>query len=172
MQRVKIDIVQIRSQARFCVRHRPALQVHGTCVEIARLGVLLCGGSGSGKSDLALRLIAAGARLVADDRVDLQLVDARGTGPIVWGQAPAALAGLLEVRGIGIVQTSAIKRARLGLIVELAPASAIERLPHARTRALLGVELPLLTLDPFAVSAVAKLALAAKLARQNALFAH
>jgi len=128
---------------------------------------LLCGGSGSGKSDLALRLIAAGARLVADDRVDLA-----GTGTVVWAKAPAALAGLLEVRGIGIVRTPAVKRARLGLVVEFAPAAAIERLPHAQTRAVLGVELPLLTIDPFAASAVAKLGLAAKLARQNALFAH
>jgi HPr kinase/phosphorylase len=132
----------------------------------------LCGGSGSGKSDLALRLIAAGARLVADDRVDLQLANASGTGSVVWAKAPAALAGLLEVRGIGIVRTPAVKRARLGLIVEFASARAIERLPQARTRALLGVEFPLLALDPFAVSAVAKLGLAAKLARQNVLFAH
>lgn len=181
-QRDAIDISVVRSQAVGCVRYRTTLQVHATCVEIAKLGVLLCGASGSGKSDLALRAIAAGARLVADDRVDLWCDGSKQSGPklsgtkrsrpIVWAQAPAALAGYLEVRGIGIVREPAAKRARVGLVVDLADKADIERLPEKRSRALLGQSFPLLALDPFAASAVAKLFLAAKLARRQALFAH
>jgi serine kinase of HPr protein (carbohydrate metabolism regulator) len=157
----------VRSQASGRVKSRPTIQVHATCVEIARVGVLLCGSSGSGKSDLALRLIDAGGRLVADDRVDL-----RKAGTTLWASAPAALAGLLEVRGVGIVRSAAVKRARLGLIVEMADRAEIERLPEARTRGFLGIELPLLGIDPFAASAAVKIRVAAKLARQGALFAH
>jgi serine kinase of HPr protein (carbohydrate metabolism regulator) len=181
-QRVVIDISAIRSQAVGSVRQRTTVQVHATCVEIARLGVLLCGASGSGKSDLALRAIASGARLVADDRVDLWQVGRIQAGriqdgtkrlrPIVWAQAPAALAGFLEVRGIGIVREPAVKRARVGLVIELVDKADIERLPLPRSRTLLGQTFPLLALDPFAASAVAKLFLAVKLVRRQALFAH
>jgi HPr Serine kinase C-terminal domain len=75
-----------------------ALMVHGTVVAIDGGGVLLRGPSGRGKSDLALRLIDAGARLVADDQVLLQR-----SGMQVLARAPAVLAGLLEIRGVGIV---------------------------------------------------------------------
>lgn len=70
--------------------------VHASCVAIGGRGVLLVGPSGSGKSDLALRLIDGGAELVADDRVALRLADGR---PVA--DAPPALAGLLEIREIG-----------------------------------------------------------------------
>ncbi len=148
------------------------LQVHGTCVVLAEIGVLLCGPSGSGKSDLALRLVSDGARLVADDRVDLERREAA-----VWASPPGALVGRIEVRGIGIVQLEDVagmcaERARLGLVVDLADRAAIERLPEPAARDLLGVRLPLLALDPFAASAAAKLRVAAGLARQGKLFAH
>jgi serine kinase of HPr protein (carbohydrate metabolism regulator) len=177
VHRVAIDFSDIQTQALRGVRQRTAIQVHATCIEIAKLGVLLCGASGSGKSDLALRAIAAGARLVADDRVDLwcdgpEVDGTKQPQSIVWAKAPAALAGYLEVRGIGIVREPAAKRARVGLVVDLADKAAIERLPHERTRMLLGQALPLLDLDPFPASAVQKLFLAAKLARRQALFAH
>lgn len=138
---------------------------------------MLCGASGSGKSDLALRAIAAGARLVADDRVDLWYDEpkqsrTKRSQQIVWAQAPAALVGYLEVRGIGIVREPAAKRTRIGLVIDLADKADIERLPEMRSRTLLGQAFPLLALDPFAASAVAKLFLAAKLARHQALFAH
>jgi len=89
--------VGIDSGAR--AQHPPQtmLRIHGTCVALSGLGVLLRGPSGSGKSDLALRLIDGGAKLVADDQVELAL-DAAGR---VMARAPATLSGLLEVRGIG-----------------------------------------------------------------------
>lgn len=148
-----------------------AIQVHATCVVLAETGVLLCGPSGCGKSDLALRLVDAGARLVSDDRVELERRD--GT---LWACAPAALAGLLEVRGLGIVRLDADKcqpaGARLRLAVDLVDAEAVERLPDAAERGWLGVDLPLLALDPRHASTPAKLRLAAGLARQGTLFAH
>ncbi|MBI3505880.1 MAG: HPr kinase/phosphatase C-terminal domain-containing protein [Proteobacteria bacterium] len=148
------------------------LQVHGTCVVLAEIGVLLCGPSGSGKSDLALRLVDDGARLVADDRVDLER-----RGDAIWASAPGPLAGLLEIRGIGIVHLDGVEmacadRAKLGLVVELTARAAVERLPEAASRDLLGIKLPLLAFDPWDASTTAKIRVAAKLALQGKLFAH
>jgi HPr kinase/phosphorylase len=110
-------------------------------------GVLLIGPSGSGKSDLALRLLGRGFSLVADDRVDID----DGVAA-----APPALAGLLEVRGLGIVRLPYVATARLALVAELgAPA---ERLPALATHPALG--LPLILLDPAAASAAERVALA------------
>jgi len=132
-------------------------QVHGTCVEIAGIGVLLRGADGSGKSDLALRLIDGGARLVADDRVDLRPGDDG-----IWASAPAVLAGRLEVRGVGILTVPAVAMARVGLVCDLVPASRVARLPRPARAELGGVFLPLLAIAPFQASAVAKVRLAAR----------
>jgi serine kinase of HPr protein (carbohydrate metabolism regulator) len=129
--------------------------VHGTCVELDGAAVLLRGPSGSGKSDLALRLIEAGARLVADDQVSLQ-----PRHGVLVAAAPAAIAGRMEVRGLGIVAVSHVAEARLVLVVDLVPAAAVERLPEPAEVALAGVALPRLALAPFEASAVAKLRLA------------
>jgi len=91
------------------------MRIYGTCVALSGLGVLLRGPSGSGKSDLALRLIDGGACLVADDQVELAL-DAAGR---VMAQAPRALAGLLEVRGIGILRMETARTAPVALVVDL-----------------------------------------------------
>src|SRR3546814_17418763 len=74
------------------------LRVHATCIAIDGRGILLRGPSGSGKSDLALRLIDGGALLVADDQVILTEADGELTA-----SAPATTAGRMEVRGIGVV---------------------------------------------------------------------
>lgn len=121
------------------------MQVHGSCVARNGLGVLLLGASGSGKSDLALRLIDRGFMLVADDRVDIVEGFAR---------APAGLAGLLEVRGVGIVRMAFEARARLGLAVRLGAAGV--RLPEPEEEA--GV--PLIRLDAREAAAAARVALA------------
>ena len=143
-----------------------ANQIHGTCVDLAGTGVLLRGPSGSGKSDLALRLIDGGAALVADDRVNLAALDG-----ILSATAPANLAGLIEVRGMGIMRLPAIARTVVGLVVDLVPEDAIERLPDPARCRLLGIETPLLQLDAKAASAAAKVRLAVDAAHQRSLTA-
>ncbi len=134
-----------------------ATQIHATCVEVAGAGVLLLGASGTGKSDLALRLIDEGARLVADDRTDLLRRDGG-----LYASAPETIAGRIEVRGLGIVAVPAVAEARVRLAIELVEPAAVERLPEARQRDFLGVSVTLLALDPFAASSAAKVRLAAR----------
>lgn len=125
--------------------------IHATCVALAGTGLLLRGASGSGKSDLALRLIDGGALLVADDRVALALEDGR-----VVARPPAALAGFLEVRGLGPMPMPSTAAAPVALVIDLVPGASIERLPEPRSCAYLGIVLPLFALDPFEASAPAK----------------
>ena len=133
------------------------VRVHGSSVAIDGRGVLLRGPPGCGKSDLALRLIDQGAMLVADDQTELQR-----RGDTLEMTAPSPLAGLIEVRGVGIVPVPHVERAALSLVVDLVPEPAVERLPEPRSCAFEGVVIPLLALDPFAASAPAKLRLALK----------
>ena len=123
-------------------------QVHGSCVARDGHGVLLLGPPGAGKSDLALRLLRYGFSLVADDRVDI----ADGIA-----SPPPPLAGLLEVRGLGIVRLpSYTESARLALVAELGPTA--ERLPAPSRHSTF--DLPLICLDPAAASAPDRIALA------------
>ncbi len=142
------------------------MQIHASCVELGGTGVLLLGESGSGKSDLALRLIDAGARLVADDRTELQRDGAR-----LIASPPATIAGRMEVRGVGIVPLPHVAKCIVGLAVDLVASDRVERLPSAQSRAWLGIDLPLLALDPFEASAPAKIRLAAREAARGRLFA-
>lgn len=132
-----------------------ALLLHATCVQMGDTGVLLLGPSGSGKSDLALRLIDRGAALVADDQTQIDRIDDR-----LLARAAPSLAGLLEVRGVGILKLPCCDTTPLGLAVELHPEADLPRLPDWETYDLLGVQLPLVRLDPRAVSACARIRLA------------
>lgn len=134
---------------------KTAEQVHGTCVAIDGAGVLLLGPSGSGKSDLAVRLIDGGAELVADDRVDLARRDAG-----LVASAPETLAGRIEVRGLGIVRMGHRAHAPLVLAVRLVAPEHVERMPEPASEAFCGVNLPLVRLAPFEASALAKLHIA------------
>jgi len=136
--------------------------IHATSVAVRTRGqwraVLLRGPSGSGKSDLAVRLLQAGGRLLADDQTHL----ARRGGALI-ASPPPALAGLIEVRGVGIVELARnqlMARARVALLVDLVPSDRIERLPDPLTERLLDVTVPRLALAPFEASAVGKLCLA------------
>ena len=129
--------------------------VHGTTVDILGHGVLIRGPSGSGKSDLALRLIDGGARLVADDQTGLSLRDG-----LVEARAPAAIAGLLEVRGLGILRLEVCGSSVLALVVDWVGEDEVERLPEPEQVNFLGVCLPRLALAPFQSSAAAKVRLA------------
>lgn len=112
--------------------------VHASAVAVDGRGVLILGPSGSGKSALALQMIALGAGLVADDRVVLH----RGAAGIV-ADAPGALAGLIEARGIGILRVPSVGPVPLLCAVDLGDVPAA-RLPQWRKFALLGAEVDLI----------------------------
>ena len=126
-------------------------QIHATTIYIDGSGVLLSGPSGSGKSDLALRLIDGGARLVADDRTDLALADGR-----LVASAPWEIAGRMEVRGLGVLEKDAVPQTVLTLVVELVDPENVERVPKDVTTTLLGVDVPVVRLYAFEASAAAK----------------
>ena len=137
--------------------------VHGTCVALGDRAALLRGAPGAGKSDLALRFLALPNEgelrplLVADDQVQLDV-----NGAIVTVSAPETLAGMMEVRGLGIQEMPTIAAARLVLVCDLVAANQVPRMPPDpwdRT-ALEGVDMPLLHLSPFEASAPLKLKMA------------
>ncbi len=138
--------------------------VHGTSVALGRRAALLRGGSGSGKSDLALRFMALQgegelkAQLVADDQV-WAVVTANGSLIV---SPPDTIAGKLEVRGLGIVSVPFLSQARLVLVCDLVKAENMPRMPPEpweRTM-IAGVPVPTVKLDPFELSAALKLKLA------------
>ena len=136
--------------------------VHATSVALRVTGqwraVLLRGPAGSGKSDLAVRLVQEGGRLIADDQTHL----AKQRRALI-ASPPPPLAGMIEVRGVGIlrlVRNQLLARAPVALLVDLVPSDRIERLPEPQTETLLGITVPRLDLVPFEASAVGKLYLA------------
>ena len=144
--------------------------VHATCVAIDGAGVLLLGPPGSGKSDLALRLICDrsghlpekvedGPILVSDDRVLL-----RAEGGDVRASPPDTIAGRLEVRGVGVLSLPYVPDVAVALAVELVPPDQVPRIPDRRPVALTkdGASVPLIHLAPFEASAPAKLIMAVR----------
>lgn len=129
--------------------------IHGTVVAIGSRGILLRGAPGAGKSDLALRLIAQGAVLVADDQIRLERFGGR-----LLASPPDSIAGLIELRGVGIRRLSYEAPVPLALVVDLILPEQVERLPEPATAEIEGVRLPLLGLAPFEASTPAKLILA------------
>ncbi|MEO6198818.1 MAG: aldolase [Sphingomicrobium sp.] len=128
--------------------------VHASTVAIEGRAVLITGPSGAGKSDLSLRLLDRGFTLVSDDQTVVQI-----DGDRLIACPPAAIAGKLEIRGIGIVEMEHDSNLPVALLVELT--SDIQRLPDdARERPVLGVMLPLISIDAMAASAPSKVALA------------
>jgi HPr kinase/phosphorylase len=132
------------------------MRLHANCVSRVGHGVLLVGPPGSGKSDLTLRLIDRGFDLVADDQVDITNLTA---------SPPAALAGLLEVRGLGILRRPYVPRAVLCLVVRMGHG---ERLPIPARYEIL--DLPVISVDPFAASAPLLVGLALDAVQGNVSF--
>ena len=128
--------------------------LHASTVTIDGRAVVITGPSGSGKSDLALRLLDRGFTLVSDDQTIV-----RREGSKLIASAPPNIAGKLEIRGVGIVDMDTVKDVPLALVVQLT--SEIERLPdERRERPVLGVKLPLVSVDALTASAASKVALA------------
>jgi serine kinase of HPr protein (carbohydrate metabolism regulator) len=113
--------------------------IHASAVAIQDQGVLIAGPSGAGKSSLVLRLIDEGAKLIADDQVVLESSNDDGliASPLPQG------AGLLEIRGIGIMRLPFIAKVPVRFYVELVTdPSSLERLPSSQTHSFLDCKLP------------------------------
>ena len=116
----------------------PTEIVHATCVALNGRALLIRGASGRGKSALALELMGMGAELVADDRVVLTR-----KGDQVIADAPAPIRGMIEARGIGLLNATPAGPAPVMMVADLDQAET-ERLPRALTTQLLGREVTLL----------------------------
>jgi len=129
-------------------------QLHASCVEISGKAILITGLSGSGKSDLSLRLIDRGAVLISDDQTMLR----REKGQI-WASAPDSLRGKMEVRGLGVCDFKFSETAPVALIVELS--TVVERFPMDRAkRKVLDIEFDVIKIDAMQASAPIKLEIA------------
>jgi HPr kinase/phosphorylase len=147
--------------------------IHASCVVLGHAGaafdasrdagILLLGKSGAGKSDLALRLIALGAKLVSDDRTELFME--RGK---LFARAPKTIKGLIEARGVGIVALPSAAKARVALAVSLEhPKSRLPQREFYKLPPALSGAVPLLRLAPFEASTPAKIALAVAAFERN-----
>ena len=130
-------------------------QIHATAIAIDEQAILLCGESGSGKSDLALRLIEQGAQLVSDDRAELIN---RGAELVAF--PPPSIKGLLEVRELGVLRFHSIDSAIVRLVVELDSTHPLERMPELEMKTIEGVKIACVCLNPFYQSTPAKVSLA------------
>lgn len=117
---------------------RTGAPVHASAVAVDGAALLICGRAGTGKSSLALAMMALGAQLIADDRTLLSQKEG-----LPWLACPASTTGLIEARGVGILRCPAISGARLAAVVDLAREET-ERLPPLRNFILMGHSVPLL----------------------------
>ncbi|MBL4747925.1 MAG: HPr kinase/phosphatase C-terminal domain-containing protein [Magnetovibrio sp.] len=139
--------------------------IHATCVALDGSAVLLRGDSGSGKSDLALRLIDESWDLVSDDYTELE-----AQGHELLAQAPKTINGLFEVRGLGLIHLQTINRVPVQAVFDLKPLVDVERLPEFTTETFEGLEVPRYTLYGLEASAPAKIRMALKAQTYNLFF--
>lgn len=128
--------------------------VHGSSVFYKNKGIMFIGPSGSGKSDICLRLIMSkGAMLIADDRTDLYVKN-----NYIYASCPETIKGLLEIRGIGIKNFDYILDKKIDLVVELVKdIKEIERLPKPAFYEFEGIMIPKIKLYAFESSVLEKL---------------
>lgn len=136
------------------MRELSSERLHASCVAIGGRAVLIEGRSGSGKSDLALRLIDRGAVLVSDDQVIV-----RREGTRAMAAPPETITGKIEVRGVGIVTMPVVCDVPVALLVRLVEGE-IERMPDRASRTIAGVAIPEVAIRAFESSAAAKVAVA------------
>lgn len=133
-------------------------RIHASSVVIDNKAVLLRGPSGSGKSDLAVRLIEQGATLLSDDYVSLC-----EEGGVLVARPPETIGGLIEIRGLGILRMPYCDRAAVHLIADLVSPKDVPRLPEKQwveLEAFQGVSVRHIQIAPFEASATAKIAFA------------
>ena len=145
---------------------REKIILHGSAVAIKSAdgtisAVMLRGRSGSGKSDLAFRLIEMGGMLICDDQVVLQRRQDK-----IMASAAEAIYGLIEVRGVGLLKYPVSPPAPLRLVVDLVPREDVPRLPDWKTVDMLGVALPCINLHAFDESTTLKIIKAIELAQK------
>ena len=126
--------------------------IHASCVEFMGTGLLICGPSGSGKSDLCLRMIEAGAAFISDDQTVLENKKGKLTA-----RCPASIKGLLEIRGIGIVEMPFIDETEISLKLSLKSLDQIDRMPEKQTEFIEGIEIPVFSINAFSASAIIKI---------------
>ena len=129
-------------------------QVYATAVAYHSFGILIRGPSGSGKSDLALRLIEDGANLISDDQVNIQAVKKQ-----LYLSPPDNIAGLIEVRGFGVIKIKSVRDINLRLIVDLDPSSTTERTPIMKEESIKNIMVPVVSLKAFENSILARIKL-------------
>lgn len=130
------------------------INIHATLISCQNNGILLIGPSGSGKSDLALRMIMENnAILVADDRVNIEVID----GCLV-GSSPAETFGKIEIRNLGIFPINAKRHEKISLCIELCTdRDKLERMPEDEYVDFLGVSVAKVKLYPFDCSTTYKI---------------
>ena len=141
----------------------PPITLHASCVALGDRGVLILGSSGAGKSDLILNLIDQPGYGTGDELIRVRMVSDDQTvierrGDALFASSPQSIAGLLEIRGQGIVAVDHVPEARLRLVVRLIPAVEIERLPATtHIHRIAGVALPEIAIDPSRPTAGARI---------------
>ena len=128
-------------------------RLHATAVAIGGVAVLIEGPSGSGKSDLALRLIDRGAVLISDDQTLLIRAGSR-----LLARPPQTIAGKLEIRGVGILSMPHVADIPVAMLVRLQ--DQVQRMPDRRIRRIAGIDVPEVAIEPFHSSAPIKIELA------------
>ena len=126
-------------------------QFYATAVTYCGSGILIRGPSGSGKSDLALRLIDDGADLIADDQVAIKVVEQK-----LYLSPPDSISGLIEVRGVGVIKIDYVRDIKLCLIVDLATGDTVQRIPIIKKELIKNIPVPVISINAFEHSVLVK----------------
>lgn len=133
------------------VRNIAPNAIHANAISFMGYGILITGASGSGKSDLSLRLMDQGAILISDDYVMLTVHQDQS----LWASPPEALAGKMEIRGIGIVTVPFVTNQQINLVMTLT--HSYERLPHKKIFIYQNATVREFLIDPFEQSVICKI---------------